>query len=65
MMTSFIITLSLYKAPSSGGAFPFQPLADFPIVDECRIPRNAFPVAVLPSPSGRAKCCNNLIICSF
>ncbi|EFO1751512.1 hypothetical protein DVI71_16040 [Escherichia coli] len=27
MMTNFIITLSLYKAPSSGGAFPFQPLA--------------------------------------
>ncbi|RAU52634.1 hypothetical protein DBY68_000185 [Pseudocitrobacter sp. RIT415] len=28
MMTSFIITLSLFKAPSSGGAFPFQPLAE-------------------------------------
>ncbi|EFO0109333.1 hypothetical protein DXV24_03535 [Escherichia albertii] len=27
MMTSFIITLSFCKAPSSGGAFPFQPLA--------------------------------------
>ncbi|EEW9230394.1 hypothetical protein D4U92_02505 [Escherichia coli] len=26
MMTSFIITLSFYKAPSSGGPFPFQPL---------------------------------------
>ncbi|AXM02627.1 hypothetical protein DKG79_00260 [Escherichia fergusonii] len=42
MMTSFIITLSLYKAPSSGGAFPFQPLADSPIVDERQTPRNAF-----------------------
>ncbi|EFO4717210.1 hypothetical protein AAG94_01135 [Escherichia albertii] len=27
MMTNFIITLSFCKAPSSGGAFPFQPLA--------------------------------------
>ena len=34
MMTSFIITLSFCKAPSSGGAFPFQPPADSPIVDE-------------------------------
>ncbi|EGO9480691.1 hypothetical protein DSH45_15730 [Escherichia coli] len=65
MMTNFIITLSLYKAPSSGGAFPFQPLADSPIVDERQTPRNAFSVAVLPSPSGHAKRCNNLIICSF
>ncbi|AIF94395.1 hypothetical protein SS17_2838 [Escherichia coli O157:H7 str. SS17] len=24
MMTCFIITLFLFKAPSSGGAFPFQ-----------------------------------------
>ena len=24
MMSSFIMTLSLFKAPSSGGAFPFQ-----------------------------------------
>ena len=47
MMTNFIITLSFYKAPSSGGAFPFQPLADSPIVDERRTPRNAFPEAVL------------------
>ncbi|OXZ83962.1 hypothetical protein RW79_03357, partial [Escherichia coli] len=23
-MSSFIMTLSLFKAPSSGGAFPFQ-----------------------------------------
>ncbi|MEO3164435.1 hypothetical protein ABHC13_16530, partial [Escherichia coli] len=65
MMTNFIITLSFYKAPSSGGAFPFQPLADSPIVDERRTPRNAFPEAVLPSPSGHAKRCNVLIICSF
>ncbi|HGF4609473.1 TPA: hypothetical protein ACF33L_004909, partial [Escherichia coli] len=65
MMTSFIITLSFYKAPSSGGAFPFQPPADSPIVDERQTPRNAFPEAVLPSPSGHAKRCNDLIICSF
>ncbi|PQJ00092.1 hypothetical protein C5U37_16930 [Escherichia fergusonii] len=65
MMTSFIITLSLYKAPSSGGAFPFQPLADSPIVDERRTPRNAFSDAVLPSRSGHAKRCNNLSICTF
>ena len=65
MMTNFIITLSLYKAPSSGGAFPFQPPADSPIVDERRTPRNAFPEAVLPSPSGHAKGCNDLSICSF
>ncbi|EFN9878317.1 hypothetical protein DP032_07960 [Escherichia coli] len=65
MMTSFIITLSFYKAPSSGGAFPFQPPADSPIVDERRTPRNAFPEAVLPSPSGHAKGCNDLSICSF
>ncbi|HFN7642906.1 TPA: hypothetical protein ACHGYV_003116 [Escherichia coli] len=65
MMTSFIITLSFYKAPSSGGAFPFQPLADSPIVDERQTPRNAFPEAVLPSPSGHAKGCNDLSICSF
>ncbi|WP_439230975.1 hypothetical protein [Escherichia fergusonii] len=65
MMTNFIITLSFYKAPSSGGAFLFQPLADSPIVDERRTPRNAFSVAVFPSPSGHAKRCNNLIICSF
>ena len=24
MMTNFIMTLSLFMAPSSGGAFPFQ-----------------------------------------
>ena len=24
MMSNFIMTLSLFKAPSSGGAFPFQ-----------------------------------------
>ncbi len=24
MMSSFIMTLSLFKTPSSGGAFPFQ-----------------------------------------
>ncbi|PPA52535.1 hypothetical protein C5715_01840 [Escherichia coli] len=65
MMTNFIITLSFCKAPSSGGAFPFQPLADFPIVDERRTPRNAYPEAVLPSPSGHAKCCNSPIICTF
>ncbi|WP_214279650.1 hypothetical protein, partial [Escherichia coli] len=65
MMTSFIITLSFCKAPSSGGAFPFQPFADSPIVDERRTSRNAFPEAVLPSPSGHAKRCNDLIICSF
>ena len=28
-------------------------------------PRNAFPEAVFPSPSGHAKCCNSLIICTF
>ncbi|WP_212667737.1 hypothetical protein, partial [Escherichia coli] len=49
----------------SGGAFPFQPFADFPIVDERQTPRNAFPEAVLPSPSGHAKGCNDLSICSF
>ncbi|PTN25326.1 hypothetical protein A7589_15815 [Escherichia sp. MOD1-EC6475] len=65
MMTNFIITLSLYKAPSSGGAFPFQPLADSPIVDERQTPCNAFPDAVLTSPSRLAKRCNNLIICTF
>ncbi|MBW0934581.1 hypothetical protein KX843_32125, partial [Priestia megaterium] len=65
MMIHFIMTLSLFMAPSSGGAFPFQPLADSPIVDERRTPRNAFPEAVLPSPSSHAKCCNSLIICTF
>ncbi|PQN48599.1 hypothetical protein C5K25_24300 [Shigella dysenteriae] len=65
MMTSFIITLSFCKAPSSGGAFPFQPPADSPIVDDRQTPRNAFSDAVLPSPSRHAKCCNNLIICTF
>ncbi len=31
MMSSFIMTLSLFMAPSSGGAFPFQRPAE--IVD--------------------------------
>ncbi|WP_212397985.1 hypothetical protein, partial [Escherichia coli] len=33
--------------------------------DERQTPRNAFPEAVLPSPSSHAKRCNSLIICSF
>ncbi|MCZ8681915.1 hypothetical protein OM193_21995, partial [Escherichia albertii] len=65
MMTNFIITLSLYKAPSSGGAFLFQPLTDSPIVDERQTLRNAFPDAVFSSPSRLAKRCNSLIICTF
>ena len=65
MMKSLIIVPFLFKAPASVGAFPFQPLADSPIVDERRTPRNAFPEAVLPSPSGHAKRCNVLSICTF
>ncbi|PTN25325.1 hypothetical protein A7589_15805 [Escherichia sp. MOD1-EC6475] len=65
MMTNFIITLSFYKAPSSGGAFPFQPLADSPIVDEHQTLRNVFPDAVFSSPIRLVKRCNNLIICTF
>ncbi|EDY4901514.1 hypothetical protein GPM59_001120 [Salmonella enterica] len=42
MMTWCIITLSLIKAPSSGGAFPFQPLADIAIVGEWPVWRKGF-----------------------
>ena len=34
-------------------------------IQEQTAPANAFPEAVLPSPSGHAKRCNDLIICSF
>lgn len=38
MMTAFIITLSLFKAPSSGGAFPFQPPAEQAVLYRTRPP---------------------------